>query len=199
MMTCNKKEYRIGHPIDTYDISEGGVYCSHWGLVDLYPQCEKNLRQLIDSQEDFMTEWCGSKKELLSAQYGRIEGSFDVWVRAWMDDLWDSYDLISDAIYEVLHDDEKYPLPLSVQEKLKRYSEDNIDEEAEEFFENVRQYAWEADITDSVCHSVSFNPKGITYEKVMEAVEKLEDEAMAHLHRMYEVLCGIVADTAREV
>ena len=198
-MNSREGSYRIGHPITIYDIADGHEYCSKWGLTDLYDECEKNLRQLIDSQDDFVTEWCGSKNELLSAQYGRIDGSFDVWVRAWMDDLWDSYDLISDAIYEVLHDDEKYSLPLSVQEKLKRYSEDNIDEEAEEFFENVRQYAWEADITDSVCHSVSFNPKGITYEKVMEAVEKLEDEAMAHLHRIYEVLCGIVADTAREV
>ena len=198
-MNSREGSYRIGHPITIYDIADGGVYCSKWGLTDLYDECEKNLRQLIDSQDDFMTEWCGSKKELLSVQYGRIDGSFDVWVRAWMDDLWDSYDLICDAVYEVLHDDEKYQLPLSVQEKLKRYIEDNIDEEAEAFFENIRENAWEVDITDSVCHSVSFNPKGITYEKVMEAVEKLEDEAMAHLHRMYEVLCGIVADTAMEV
>lgn len=198
-MNSKQGSYRIGHPITIYDIADGGVYCSKWGLTDLYPHCEKNLRQLIDSQEDFMTEWCGSKKELLSARYSRIDGSFDVQVTAWMDDMYDSYDLISDAIYEVLHDDEKYPLPLSVQEKLKRYIEDNIDEEAEAFFENVRSNAFEVYITDSVCHSVSFKAKETTYEKVMEAVEKLEDEAMAHLHGMYEVLCGIVADTAREV
>ena len=186
-MTCKKDSYRIGHPIDTYDISEGGVYCSHWGLVDLYPQCEKNLRELLDLGKDFRTEWCGSKKELLSARYSRIGSTFLVEVEAWMDDLWDGDALIYDAIYEVLHDEEKYPLPLSAQERLRAVENDGDDE----FIEGVREIC--EDINDNARVSHSFPSVDAHYDTIMDVVRKLEDEADDVLKKYYEQLCWNVA------
>ena len=188
-MTCKKENYRIGHPIDTYDISEGGVYCSHWGLVDLYPQCEKNLRELLDLGKDFRTNWCGSKKELLSARYSRIGSSFWVEVEAWMDDLWDGDGLIYDAIYDVLHNEEKYPLPLFAQEKLHTVENEGDDE----FMDEVRDSACEVNIDDKVRVSHSFPAVDAHYDTIMDIVSKLEDEADDILKENYETLCGIVA------
>lgn len=189
-MTCTKENYRIGHSINTYDISEGGPYCSHWGLVDLYPECEKNLRELLDLGKDFRTEWCGSKKELLSARYTRIGSTFLVEVEAWMDDLWDGDGLIYDAIYDVLHDEEKYPLPLSATEKLHTIENEGDDE----FMDEVRSMCDYVD--DNVVVSHSFPAVDAHYDTIMEVVGKLEDEADDILKENYEILCGIVAHCA---
>ena len=189
-MNSKQGSYRIGHPITIYDISDGGVYCSHWGLVDLYPQCEKNLRELLDLGKDFRTEWCGSKKELLSARYSRIGSSFWVEVEAWMDDLWDGDALIYDAIYDVLHNEEKYPLPLSAQEKLHTIENEGDDE----FMDEVRSMCDYVD--DNITVSHSFPAVDAHYDTIMDIVSKLEDEADDILKENYETLCGIVAHCA---
>ena len=182
-MTCTKENYRIGHSINTYDISEGGVYCSHWGLVDLYPQCEKNLRELLDLGKDFRTKWCGSKKELLSARYSRIGSTFLVEVEAWMDDLWDGDALIYDAIYDVLHDEEKYPMPLSAQERLRAVENDGDDE----FIDGLRDMSY--GIEDDVVVEKSFPAVDAHYDTIMDVVSKLEDEADDVLKKYYEQIC----------
>ena len=64
-----------------------GLYCSHWGLTDLYAECEEKLRDLLQSGEEFITDWCGSKKEIISARYSRHNGVITVEVCQSIDDL----------------------------------------------------------------------------------------------------------------
>ena len=91
--------YRIGKTVSSYDITNGKEYGSSWGLTDLYPECKENLQALLASSENFRATW-DSKHELLSATIMRIDGVLMVDVYAWMDDLWDSGELIYDAVYE---------------------------------------------------------------------------------------------------
>ena len=194
-MNSRKDYYRIGHSIETYDISEGRDYCSNWGLVDLYEECEKNLRELLDLGKDFCTEWCGSKKELLSARYRRIGNTFTVQVEAWMDDLWDGDDLVYDAIDEILHDEEAYPLSLSAKEKLRAV--ENADDPA--FIDEVKEIACDASVEDRVTVTKSFPSVDAHYDTVMDVVSELEDYAADLLKTNFYILCGIVAEVAREV
>ena len=174
-MNCNVEEYRIGHQILTVEIGEGD-YCSKWGLTDLYEDCEKNLRDLLKTGIDFRTEWCGSKKELLSARYRREDGKVWVDVNEWMDDLWDDESLIYDAVWERLHT-EDIEIP-----------DDGI--------AFIRQIAIEMGIDDTIVISEELGVDA-TYEDCMAAVERLEDKTDEQLTAWYEELCNIVEDYVR--
>ena len=171
-MNYTIENYRIGHSIKRYEITENSGSASHWGLTDLYPDSEANLRKLIESDEDFTTEWCASKKELESAKYERIEGTFQVSVYRFMDDLWEGNDLIGDALWDVTHDE-------SI-------------ELTEEHIDYILDIATEIGIDDSV--TLSAEVEDPTYENVMDAVSKLEDETDRVLKEYYEELKVIVKD-----
>lgn len=171
-MNYTIENYRIGHSLKRYEITENSGSASHWGLTDLYPDSEANLRKLIESGEDFTTEWCASKKELESAKYERIEGTFQVSVYRFMDDLWDQYDLIYDALWGV--------------------TKDSHIELTKEQIEYIRDMAFEIGIDDSV--TLSAEVKDPTYENVMDTVGKLADETDRVLKEYYEELKAIVKD-----
>ena len=173
-MNCKIEERRIGNPILTVDIADHGWYCSHWGLTDLYEECEKNLRNLLKTGIDFETEWCGSKKELLSARYRRRNGSVWVDVNQWLDDLWEEGDLINDAVWDVCEHREDIEIP-------------------DDGFDYIKRIANECDIDDCVVISEELG-KDATFEDCMKAVERLIDATDEELSRMYDVLKTIVKD-----
>lgn len=184
-------------PVEKIDISCGGCYCSSWGLTDLYDPCEAKLRGLIDSGEDFETSWCDSKKELISARYSREGNTFTVDVSAWMDDLWDQNDLIYDAVYEA-KENAKYRATTQDMEKLQNILDDTSSD-ADAFIECVRDQAMYTDIDDHATCSEELNSAGLTYEKVMETVEKLEDEAQEVINSFFDRLCWLVMDCVKDL
>ena len=149
-----------------------GIYTSHCGLTDLYPEAEAKLRELLASGEDFATAPCGSKKELLSARYGREDGHVFVEVSQWIDALWEGDDLIYDAMWEVFHDEET-ELPESV-----------IDRIRETCIYDVEDCVTEQELL----------PADASYDDVMAAVLRLEDETEEELNDGYEFFKNVVAD-----
>ena len=163
--------YRIGKDIPQYELSSG-VYCSHWGLTDLYEECEKGLRELLDSGNDFITTWCGSKKEIISAQYSRYDGHVHVEVCQSMDELWESDDLIYDALSSIGREDIELP---------------------DDIIDSIREAALECGIDDSVTEYVTL-PTDATYGDVMKAVVLAEGHTDKCLTSQYEELQTIVRE-----
>lgn len=163
--------YRIGKAIPEYDLSTGW-YCSHWGLTDLYEECEKGLRELLNSGADFITDWCGSKKETISARYSRYDGHIHVEVCQSMDDLWEEGDLIYDAL----------PSGAVGEDGLPGYVIDGIKRNA--FFECIG---------DSTTETLTL-PTNASYEDVMEAVEWAEIQTDKRLSGWFEKLKEIVRE-----
>jgi hypothetical protein len=164
-------EYRIGKSIPKYELSNG-IYCSHWGLTDLYEECEKGLRELLDSGNDFITTWCGSKKEIISAQYSRYDGHVHVEVCQSIDDLWDAEDLIYDALSSIGREDVELP---------------------DEIIDSIRDTAIDCGIDDSDTECVTL-PTDATYDDVMKAVEWAENQTDKRLTSQYEELKTIVQE-----
>ena len=86
-----------------------GEYAAKWGLTDLYPESEDKLRQALLSGEDFDTGWWGCKKEIRYCRITQEIGMITVEVSAHMDDLWESDDLIYDALWETTKQEDELP------------------------------------------------------------------------------------------
>lgn len=154
----------------TIDIAKHtGEYASKWGLTDFYPEAEADLRKALESGEDFETDWFGCKKEIRYARITGDEGRITIEVSAHMDDLWESEDLIYDALWEVSKIEDELP---------------------EEIIDSIRDAAI-YDIDDHTDLDVAL-PRSATWDEIVEAMGKLEDEAEANNHRMYLELCEIV-------
>ena len=160
-------------PLNIEPVSLGsGLYCSHWGLTDLYAECEEKLRDLLQSGEEFITDWCGSKKEIISARYSRLNGVITVEVCQSIDGLWESEDLIYDAVWEKLHTEE-LELP-------------------EEIIDSIRDASIDEGIDDNITLSEEL-PSDASYDDVMAAVGRLENSTDEALSAWYKELCNIVA------
>ena len=178
------------------DISSG-VYCSHWGLNDLYDDCKTKLKELIGSGKDFITNWCGSKKEIKSARYSRRGDEFTVEVGESIDDMWESYDLFSDAVYDILRSP-MYPLPQNVMDNLEYITETDMDEDGERFVECVSDMAIDAGIDDNVTCSETIPASEASYENIMVVVDRLESETGSILDQYYREYKNIVYEAAKE-
>lgn len=157
---------RIGHSIAVIDLGEG----SKWGLTDLYPECERNLRATLSKTDDFHVTW-DSKKELLSADIVKIDGRLHVTASAWMDDLWDQTDLIYDALYEVTGKEEEL-------------DDETIDE--------IRDMAYEVGCDDTA--TAHWEGDCSKYDELMKIISNLENRAMEENSRQYKMLCEIVKE-----
>lgn len=147
-----------------------GEYAAKWGLTDLYPESEDKLRQALLSGEDFDTGWWGCKKEIRYCRITQEIGMITVEVSAHMDDLWESEDLIYDALWETTR--KEYELP---EEIIGSIRDDAIDDGVDDHWEEY------ADLQAPA-----------SYESVLSTIGKLEDLAETRLHEMYETLCQIV-------
>ena len=145
-------------------------YASKWGLTDFYSEAEQKLRELIDSGEDFDTGWFGCAKEIRYARIVREDGKIVVSVVAHMDDLFESEDLIYDALWTVSRGE-------------KELSGETID--------NIRDWAIDDGIDDATKLSMVL-PGGASFEDVVAAVDKLEGEGEENNADMFGRLCEIV-------
>ena len=155
---------------------DGLGYASKWGLTDFYEGRDVVLREAIDSGEDFDTGWFGCKKEIRYARIVREEGELAVYVSAYMDDLWDSEDLIYDALWTACNSE-------------KELSGETID--------NIRDWAIDDGIDDVTELSMVLS-EGASFEDVVAAVDKLEGEAEENNTDMFDRLCEIVKNFVSE-
>ena len=146
-----------------------GEYSSQNGLTDLYPESETKLREALASDEDFTTGWTGCRKEIRYVNYTREGDRITVEVSACMDDLWESDDLIYDALWTACEVEEELPDDVinSIRERLGFEIDDHTD------------------ITVLL-------PATATFEEIMEATGKAENEAEQNNSNMFERLCEIV-------
>ena len=147
-----------------------GEYVSKWGLTDWYPESEKILRDVIESGEDFETEWLGCKKEIRYAKYARDEEGFVINVQSHMDDLFTGDDLIYDALWASCHSEKVLP-------------DDTID--------RIRSECIEVGIDDNTEFCVTL-PKDASWDEIMEMTKKLENEVEENNQDMFNRLCEIV-------
>lgn len=152
------------------DISYG-AHSSNHGLTDLYPESESKLREALASDEDFTTGWTGCKQEIRYVKYTREGKSITIEVSAHMDDLWDSNDLIYDALLWACQVDEELP---------------------DEFINSVRECL--GDDIDDHTEITMVLPSSVTFERIMELTGTLEDEAERNNQRMFDSLCDIVKE-----
>ena len=146
-----------------------GDYAASWGLTDFYDECETLLRSVVESGEDFETDW-GCKKEIRYASIVRDGGCVVVTVTSHMDDLYESDDLIYDALWERMHTEEE--IPADVIERIRDIAIDNGIED-----QNEAAFAL---------------PRSATFEDICEAIVKLEDYTEAGNTAMFKELCDIV-------
>ena len=148
-----------------------GEYSSKYGLTDLYPESEAKLREALASGEDFTTDWTGCRKEIRYVKYTREGEHITIEVSAHMDDLWEADDLIYDALWTACRVEEELP-------------DDLIDSIREGLCGEIDDHT---DITVVLPSSASF-------EEILEATGKAEDEAEQNNTEMYNRLCEIVKD-----
>lgn len=154
-----------------------GEYASKWGLTDFYDESAEKLKSALASGEDFNTGWFGCKKEINYAKYVKCGNYFEISVSAHIDDMYESDDLIYDALWEVAKSEEEL-------------SEDIID--------SIRDCAMWDGITDYTELSETIPVADATFEKVVEITDRLESQAMEHNHEMFKQLCEIVKDHIQE-
>lgn len=151
-----------------------GEYASKWTLTDFYAEAEAALSAAIASGGNFETSFRCQKE----ARYCRITRNMEadeLWIEvtAYMDDLYDTADLI----YDVIEDDVEL-------------SDDIID--------SIQSAAYCSDIDDHATLDMLLSAKA-SYSDVVEAIELLEVEAEEALQSMFCRLSDIVDDFIKDM
>jgi len=154
-----------------------GIYASHWGLSDLYDSAAALLKALIESGKDFSTDWWGAKKEIVYAKYTGTGDELTIEVAEHMDDLWESDDLIEDALYELEHK--------GLIQKGTELSEEDYD--------YIRDVLLWSDIDDKATAERTIN-RDTPFEKILETADEIWDEAHKINHDNYEYIQGTVLE-----
>lgn len=148
-----------------------------WSVTDFYPECERKLRELISSGEDFDTGYFGYRKEPRASRIYRAGGKLTVEVNASMDSLYEDDDLIYDALFEVYGVEELLP---------------------DEVLTRINDLAIESGLNDYSEESETL-PSDASFEEVKEAMDRLEESVLRENEDMYRELCGIVKISAAEL
>lgn len=149
------------------DISYG-EYASKWGLTDFYPGSLDKLTSAIESGEDFTTGWFGCKKEIRYGKYTKEDGEFRIEVDCHMDDLWESDDLIYDALWTACKMEIELP---------------------NEVIESIREGAEFLDDHTKLESVLSYDA---TIDDVIKETDALESRCEAANEAMYDELCQMV-------
>lgn len=169
-MNCRMENVSIVKKIPVYSLTDGLDACK-WGVSDLYEEAEKNLRELLTYSGEFRTDWCSCKKELYAFRLCFTDEYINVVVNQWMDDLYEEYSLINDALWD-----------------LGKQDVELNDEE----INYIRDLCYDSDVTDSVteCKIIERNS---TYEQIIDTLEKLADITNKELEDYYDVVKNIVS------
>ena len=148
-----------------------GEYAAKWGISDFYEDSEAKLREALASGEDFTTEW-GCKKEIRYAALTREGDKILLQVDCHMDDLYESDDLIYDALWERLKLEEELP---------------------EEIIDSILEVASDEWMQDYAEASAEL-PASATFEEICAKLDELTDEAEKENDDTFKHLCDMVED-----
>lgn len=149
-----------------------GEYAAKWGISDFYEDSEAKLREALASGEDFTTEW-GCKKEIRYATLTKEGDTISLLVSCHMDDLYESDDLIYDALWDRLRTEEELP---------------------EELIDSIREIAADDWMHDYAEASAEL-PASASFEKICDKLDELTDEAEKENDDTFKHLCDMVEDT----
>lgn len=147
-----------------------GEYASKWGLTDFYEDSEQKLREALASGEDFDTGWFGCKKEIRYAKIERENGKVIVSVSCHMDDLYESDDLIYDALWSACKIEKELP---------------------EEILDSIRDAAIWDGLDDYTSESTELS-ESASFEEICGSIGRLEESAEQHNSKMFDDLCFVV-------
>lgn len=167
----------------TVDISYG-EYASKWCLTDFYPISEDRLRHALESGEDFDTGWFGCKKEIRYARYVREGDDFTVEVSSHMGYLYESDDLIYDALWDVIQSE--YVLPCDAIKSEEELPEDIL--------ESIRDAAIDNQLDDYTTLSKTIPASTATFDEIVKITDDLENQTEESNKAMFKELCEIVSD-----
>lgn len=153
-----------------------GEYAAKWGLTDFYPESEAKLREAIDSGEDFDTYY-GCKKEIRYCRITRDDERVIVSVEACMDDLYESDELIYDALWARLHTEEELP---------------------EETIEAIQNHCYDLSLCDRG-EAVAILPREATFEEITNAISSGESETEEINSIVFKTVCDIVEQHYKEL
>lgn len=159
-----------------------GSYGAHWGLTDLYPEYEEQLRAAIESGEDFVFSY-GCKKEIHQAEIKRANGELTVWCEAAIDELGSLTDTVMwEAMGENAYAGSGYEAiakyhDLDPSKDRERICE--ILDECQSWFEGIYQEYFESSVSGEGTRS---------FEEVMDLVAGCEEEADNAAKQCYEDL-----------
>lgn len=144
-------------------------YAAKWGVSDFYEDSEELLRDALASGEDFTTNW-GCKKECRYATLTKEGGKITIQVSCLMDDLYESDDLIYDALWSQLRVEERLP---------------------DELVESIREVAADACMGD-YAEAEAELPASATFEEICAKLDELTDEAEKENDKTFRELCDMV-------
>ena len=155
-----------------------GDYASKWGVSDLYEEAETLLKTLINSDEDFETDWWGVHKEIVYYRYSGKGNKLCIQVWNQMDSLWDEApDLLFDAFYS-LQSEGKIPESMEM-------DDDDTDE--------ILNRLYMSDVDDKAI-SQTILDRSAPFEDIMNAADASWDEAKRICDEYYEYVKNEVLD-----
>lgn len=169
-MDFRMESVSIVKKIPVYSLTSGLDACK-WGVSDLYEEAEKNLRELLTYSGEFRTEWCSCKKEEYGFRLWFNDDYIHVTVNNCMDDLYDGWDLIDDALWDLGKKDVEL-------------SDDDAD--------RIRELCMFSDVDTEVTDGENIK-RDSTYEEIMETLEHLADETDKRLKECYETVKNIIS------
>ena len=141
---------------------------SRWCLSDFYQESLDKLTSAIESGEDFTTGWFGCKKEIHYGKYTKEDGEFRIEVDCHMDALWESDDLIYDALWCACKMEIELP---------------------DEVIKSIRDGA---EFLDDHTKLESVLPYDATIDDVIDETDKLEGRCISANEAMFDELCQMV-------
>lgn len=147
-----------------------GMYASQWCLTDFYEKSEQKLRDAIASGEEFDTGWWGCKKEIRYARIMRDDEDVTVEVSCHMDDLYDSEDLIYDALWDECRTEEELP---------------------DDIIASITDAAIDDGLNDGAEMSDTL-PRDASFDDIVAKIDRLEEWCESKNTEMYNRLRAIV-------
>lgn len=148
-----------------------GIYAAKWSLTDFYEESKDKLISAIASGKPFETSW-GCSKEIRYAAILKRNTDCIITVDCHMDDLWESDDLIYDALWERCQAEEELP---------------------EDILESIREEAADRGLNDTAI-AQRVLPANATFEDICNAITEMEDECEAQNSSMFNTLKDIVEE-----
>lgn len=161
-------------------IKSSSAYGSRWGLTDLYDEDAKNLREAVESGEDFVFDY-GCKKEIRRCEVKRINGELSIWCEAELDELTPITDTVMwEAMGENAYAGSGYEAIAKYHDLDPRKDKDKIMaimEECEGWFDDIYKECHESTVDLGDCRN---------YEEVITIIAGLEEDVENASKQCYE-------------